>query len=42
MGPQLAKNVYGAQRKIVDVVRTLEASEEIVISGSGGGSEVIA
>lgn len=42
MGPQLAKNVYAAQRKIVDVVRALEASEEIVISGSGGGTEVIA
>jgi flagellar motor switch protein FliG len=42
MGPQLAKNVYAAQRKIVEVVRALEASEEIVISGQGGGSEVIA
>jgi flagellar motor switch protein FliG len=41
MGPQLAKNVYAAQRKIVDVVRSLEASEEIVIAGGGGGNEFI-
>lgn len=42
LGPQLAKNVYAAQRKIVDVVRALEASEEIVIAGGGGGNEFIA
>lgn len=42
LGPQLAKNVYAAQRKIVDVVRALEASEEIVIAGGGGGNELIA
>ncbi|MDL1909821.1 flagellar motor switch protein FliG [Chloroflexi bacterium CFX6] len=36
LGPQLAKNVYAAQRKIVDVCRTLEESGEIVIAGSGG------
>ena len=42
LGPQLARNVYAAQRKIVDIVRSLEASEEIVIAGSGGaGSEII-
>jgi flagellar motor switch protein FliG len=41
MGPQLAKNVYAAQRKIVDVVRSLEAAEEIVIAGGGGGNEFI-
>lgn len=41
LGPQLAKNVYTAQRKIVDAVRTLEESGEIVISGGGGGDEVI-
>jgi flagellar motor switch protein FliG len=41
LGPQLAKNVYGAQRKIVDIVRVLEESEEIVISSSGGANEVI-
>lgn len=41
MGPQLAKNVYGAQRRIVDIVRALEASEEIMIAG-GGAKDVIA
>jgi len=42
LGPQLAKNVYGAQRRIVDAVRALEESGEIVIAGSGGdGYEVI-
>jgi flagellar motor switch protein FliG len=42
LGPQLARNVYTAQRKIVDIVRSLEASEEIVVAGSGGaGSEII-
>jgi len=42
LGPQLARNVYAAQRKIVDIVRSLEASEEIVVAGSGGaGSEII-
>lgn len=42
LGPQLAKNVYASQRKIVDVVRVLEESGEIVVSGSGGDeNEVI-
>jgi flagellar motor switch protein FliG len=41
LGPQLAKNVYAAQRRIVDVVHTLEESEEIVLSGGGGENEVI-
>jgi len=36
LGPQLAKNVYAAQRKIVDVCRSLEESGEIVIAGGGG------
>ena len=35
LGPQLAKNVYAAQRRIVDIVHALEESEEIVIAGSG-------
>lgn len=39
LGPQLAKNVYGAQRRLVDAVRTLEEAGEIVIAGSGGGEE---
>jgi flagellar motor switch protein FliG len=42
LGPQLAKNVYTSQRKIVDAVRSLEEAGEIVISGGGGGDEVIA
>ncbi len=41
LGPQLARNVYAAQRKIVDIVRALEESEEILIGGSGGEGEVI-
>ncbi|MEI7846493.1 MAG: flagellar motor switch protein FliG [Chloroflexota bacterium] len=36
LGPQLAKNVYASQRKIVDSVRALEDAGEIVIAGSGG------
>ncbi len=43
LGPQLAKNVYASQRKIVDAVRTLEESGEIVIAGGGGAeNDVIA
>ena len=41
LGPQLAKNVYAAQRKIVDAVRTLEEAGEIVIGGGGAEYEVI-
>jgi flagellar motor switch protein FliG len=41
LGPQLAKNVYGAQRKVVDAVRTLEESGEIVIGGGGAEYEII-
>ena len=41
LGPQLAKTVYAAQRKIVDSCRSLEESGEIVISGGGGENEVI-
>ena len=43
LGPQLAKNVYTAQRKIVDICRSLELAGEIVIAGSGGDDyEIIA
>lgn len=41
LGPQLAKNVYAAQRKIVDAVRTLEEAGEIVVGGGGEEYEVI-
>jgi flagellar motor switch protein FliG len=41
LGPQLAKNVYTAQRKIVDTVRALEEAGEIVIGGGGQEYEVI-
>lgn len=41
LGPQLAKNVYAAQRRIVDVVRVLEEKEEIVIGGGGEANEII-
>ena len=40
LGPQLAKNVYAAQRKIVEVVQSLEEAEEIVLSG-GDVNEII-
>lgn len=41
LGPQLAKNVYTAQRRIVDAVRVLEENGEIVIGGGGDDYEVI-
>lgn len=41
LGPQLAKNVYAAQRKLVDITRSLEEGGEIVIAGGGGEDEVI-
>ena len=41
LGPQLAENVYAAQRKIVDVVLALEESEEIMVAGGGGENELI-
>ncbi len=42
LGPQLAKNVYAAQRRIVDTVRSLEESEEIVLAGGGAEYAIIA
>jgi flagellar motor switch protein FliG len=36
LGPQLAKNVYAAQRKVVDICRALEETGEIIIAGTGG------
>jgi flagellar motor switch protein FliG len=41
LGPQLAKNVYAAQRRIVDIVRSLEEQEEIVLAGGGADYAII-
>ncbi|KAA3648404.1 MAG: flagellar motor switch protein FliG [Chloroflexi bacterium] len=41
LGPQLAKNVYAAQRVIVETVQKLEEDEEIMISGGAGGEDII-
>jgi len=41
LGPQLAKDVYGAQRRVIEAVRALEDAGEIVIAGSSGANEVI-
>lgn len=41
MGPVRVSDVEAAQQKIVDIVRRLEDAGEIVISGRGGGSEMV-
>ena len=41
MGPVRVTDVEAAQQRIVDVVRRLEDSGEIVISGRGGGGDVV-
>ncbi len=41
MGPVRVSDVEGAQQKIVDVVRRLEESGEIIISGRGGEKDLI-
>ncbi|MEK6675105.1 MAG: flagellar motor switch protein FliG [Planctomycetota bacterium] len=41
MGPVRVSDVEGSQQKIVDVVRRLEDSGEVVISGRGGEKEMI-
>ncbi len=41
MGAVRVSDVEGAQQKVVDVVRRLEDAGEIVISGRGGGSEMV-
>ncbi|MEI8131613.1 MAG: flagellar motor switch protein FliG [Leptolinea sp.] len=38
LGPQLAKDVYASQRKIIELVRALEEAGEIILVGTGGGS----
>lgn len=42
MGPVKVADVETAQQKIVDVVRRLEESGDLIISGKGGGDEIIA
>ena len=42
MGPVRVSDVESAQQKIVDVVRRLEDSGELIISGRGGEKEMIA
>ena len=39
MGPVRMRSVEEAQQKIVSVIRRLEESGEVVVSGRGGGSE---
>ena len=41
MGPVRVSDVESAQQKIVDIVRRLEDSGEIVIAGRGGEKEMI-
>ncbi|MEM6313307.1 MAG: FliG C-terminal domain-containing protein, partial [Planctomycetota bacterium] len=41
MGPVRVSDVEGAQQKIVDIVRRLEDTGEIVISGRGGEKEMV-
>ena len=42
LGPVRVKDVQGAQARIIESVRALEESGEIMISGRGGGDDVIA
>lgn len=41
MGPVRVSDVEAAQQRIVDIVRRLEDSGEIVITGRGGGGDVV-
>ncbi len=41
MGPVKVSDVEAAQQRIVDIVRRLEESGEVVIQGRGGDSELI-
>jgi len=41
MGPVRVSDVEGAQQKIVDIVRRLEDSGEIIIAGRGGEKEMV-
>ena len=41
LGPVKVADVEAAQQKIVDTVRRLEESGDLIISGKGGGDEII-
>ena len=41
MGPVRVSDVEQAQQKIVDIVRRLEDSGEIIIAGRGGEKEMV-
>ncbi|MEK6701265.1 MAG: flagellar motor switch protein FliG [Planctomycetota bacterium] len=41
MGPVRVSDVEGAQQRVVDIVRRLEESGEVVIQGRGGDSELL-
>jgi len=41
MGPVRVSDVEAAQQRIVDIVRRLEDSGDIVISGRGGGGDIV-
>jgi flagellar motor switch protein FliG len=39
MGPVRVSDVESAQQRVVDIVRRLEESGDVVIEGRGGGGE---
>jgi len=41
MGPVRVSDVESAQQRVVDIVRRLEDSGDIIISGRGGDSETL-
>jgi len=41
MGPVRVSDVESAQQRIVDIVRRLEESGDIIISGRGGAQDVV-
>jgi flagellar motor switch protein FliG len=41
MGPTRLSDVEAAQQRIVDIVRRLEESGEVIIAGRGGEDEVV-
>ena len=41
MGPTRLSDVEAAQQRIVDIVRRLEETGEVIIAGRGGDDEVV-